>query len=254
MRMMREILGLAVLVLSAPALAMEVGEVQGGCEPSPVRKLVKLESGKLERCGASGHVVVHVGPDGRLEQVSADYEAKACLTARMATWRLKMKEPRACTLELVSEAAASQFRASQMKLYGPHPPTTPPVMPPRPPQTPPPVPTQTPITPPLPPVAEVKAPPPLPPQATAKTDKVTERTGALQAKKAARLATLAARKAQAADNRAAAKAARTAKLQAAREKRQALAAQKAGKKASDKAKPAKKSKTNRRHPKGADTE
>ena len=94
--MLERIVLLVGLLAPTPLLAMDVTDVQGGCEPSLAHKLVRQASGKLERCGATGQVMVHVAPDGRVEGVDADADAKPCLTGRMAQWRLKMREARHC--------------------------------------------------------------------------------------------------------------------------------------------------------------
>ncbi len=109
---MRWMMWLAALALPVPALAMEVHEVQGGCEPSLLRKQVLHASAKLERCGATGQVILHVGPDGRVERVSADVDAKSCLGARTADWKIKMKEKTRCTVMLVTAGAKAQLQAN----------------------------------------------------------------------------------------------------------------------------------------------
>ena len=111
------ILGLMVLASARPTplAAMEVTSVQGGCEPSLAHKLIRRASGALERCKATGHVMVHVLPDGTVQRVDADLFAKACLMARMATWHVKMREAKHCVLELLT-AQGRKFLKDQAKI------------------------------------------------------------------------------------------------------------------------------------------
>jgi hypothetical protein len=110
--MVRQILLMMVLLLPISARAMEVLDIQGACEPTSARKLVRQNSVKLERCGATGGVMLHVSAQGRVEHVSADPDARNCLQARTADWHVQMKEANHCTLHLATDAGLKQTHAN----------------------------------------------------------------------------------------------------------------------------------------------
>ena len=101
-----------VLLLPVSARAMDVVEIQGGCDAAAVRKLVRQNSDKLERCGATGQVILHVSPQGRVEHVRSDPDTRNCLQARTEGWHVQMKEATHCTLHLTTQAVATQTRAN----------------------------------------------------------------------------------------------------------------------------------------------
>ena len=193
---------------------MDVTDVQGGCEPSLAHKLVRQASGKLERCGATGQVMVHVAPDGRVEGVDADADAKPCLTGRMAQWRLKMREARHCTLHLRTESAQRQLQQAHEAGTAGHPVLASTPLSPVPPPSPRPGLTQppAPAAPDLVPAVGVVPQPAAAPAEAAKPAKLTraekakQRAEQIHAKKAALVAARAAKKAARADAIAAKKA------------------------------------------------
>lgn len=97
---------LCALVMPTPALTLEIERIQGGCEPAAVRKLVRQSQAKLERCGATGPVVIRVAPDGHVVRVRAEMPARTCLRARTATWQVRMRERAPCVVELATRVAA----------------------------------------------------------------------------------------------------------------------------------------------------
>lgn len=190
--MRKAMVWLALLLAPTTLEAMEVSDVQGGCEPSVVHKLVRQASGQLERCGATGQVVLHVSPQGRVAQVASDPSARGCLTARTRDWRIQMKEERHCTVMLLTAAGAAQVRDSRIAAEHAHPSPSVPV-PPRPAMLPPTVPPTANL-----PYADppaVAAAKPVPPHRLSHAEKAEARKAALQAKKAAQREKLAAKKA-----------------------------------------------------------
>ena len=227
--MIQRILIVGAVLLATPALAMEVQDIQGGCESTMARKLVRQASAKLERCGATGQVILHVSPEGRVEHISSDPDARGCLNARTADWRLKMKEANHCTLHLATQASVAQVHANVEASTHPH---TPLGM------------TAAAPAKAAPPATVTQAPVAQKPGKLSKADKAAKRATLVAAKKAAKAAklaqkktakaaTIAARKAKGATARNArvekAKAARAAKAEKTRQKREAAAARKAAK-------------------------
>ncbi len=99
MKVSRLLLLLALLI-PAPVLAVDVRRIRGGCDVAAVHRLVRQWNSKLARCAATGPVVLHVAPDGRVERVDATPAAKPCWKARTAKWRVPMREAGRCTVEV----------------------------------------------------------------------------------------------------------------------------------------------------------
>ncbi len=220
---------LVMVFCAAPVQAMEVRDVQGGCEPSMAHKLVRQSSAKLERCRATGQVMIHVAPDGRVEHVSSDVDARPCLTARTDAWRFKMKEARRCTLQLWTDAAAKLTKANQEAFARPQPPAAsqagapPSPVAARPTLAKPPAPVTSNL-PVVQPETEKDAPKVAVKAKPAKVDKAAARREALKAKKAKHAEAIAAKKAK----RAGAIAAKKAKRSEAIAAKKAKAAEKHG--------------------------
>lgn len=112
-------LWLFLLLLPLPVHAMEVRDVQGGCDVQKVRKLVKRFSPQLERCKPEKPAMVHVTAQGKLERVDLETRARVCMQARMATWKVPMKAAQPCLLELVTNAdmAIGKLRLKNIQAF-----------------------------------------------------------------------------------------------------------------------------------------